>query len=212
MRQIIHQRDMKKIFILPALLLLLPLTLSAQEATLAKLLKWLDASKGLQIAFELKAGDLNSKGTYYGFGQMFYLENKDILKAWYDGKDLWVYAASSDEVNLSTPEEEDLFEINPLLNLNRINTSEFTISETLKNDQITLRALPKKKMEIEWLEVKLKANGHPLSLQIKEKGMDNPISVRVITLTQGSFKGMNQKEFFKFSKNKLPNVSVIDLR
>lgn len=203
---------MKKILLLPILLLLLPLSLPAQEATLAKLLKWLDASKGLQITFELKAGELNSKGTYYGSGKMFYLENKEILRAWYDGKDLWVYSTTSDEVNLSTPEEEDLMEINPLLNLNRINMGEFNITESIKNDQITLRAIPKKKMEIERLEVKLKPDGQPISLQIIEKGMDSPINVRVTTITQGAYKEMNQKDFFKFTKNKLPGVAVIDLR
>lgn len=203
---------MKKKILLLLSILLLPLALSAQEATLARLLKWLDASKGIQVEFTFTAGDFMTNGKYFGYHNKFHLDSDNLMKAWYDGADLWVYVAQSGEVNLSNPETADLVEINPLLNLSRINSKEYKITETSKGGITTLKAIPQRKGDIEWMEVQLSADAKPIKLIVKEKGVDTLIAVKVLSIRQGDFPNMQQSDFYRFTKNKLPGVSVIDLR
>lgn len=186
---------------------------SAQDITTSKLLRWLDSSKGLQVEFAYSIGDLQSIGTYYGSNQKFYVEVQDMLMGWYNGSDLWVYVVGSGEVNLSTPLPEDLLEINPLLNLKNINTKDFKIIEHKDKDNITIKAIPlKSDHPLEWLNVVMNKDAKPLTLQIKEKGMNEVAVLKIISLKQGGFNEMKNPDFFTFSKNKLPNVQVIDLR
>lgn len=202
----------KKKLLIASVLLLLPFSLFAQEATLSKLYRWLDASKGLQIQLVYTIGEYKDQpASYYSYGNKFYLES-ELLRSWYDGVDLWVYVAQSGEVNLTTPEPADLIEINPLLNLNRINTQDFKISERMDGKFVLLKAVPVRSSDVEWIEVRLSSDGLPLSLTLKEKGIDENVQVKLRSLKQEAFKGMQQKDFYRFTKNKLAGVAVIDLR
>lgn len=202
----------KNILLIGALLFLLPSSLLAQETSLGKLYKWLDASKGLQIQLVYTIGEYKDQpASYYGYGNKFYFES-ELLKSWYDGVDLWVYVAQSGEVNLTTPEPADLVEINPLLNLNRINSKDYKITERADGEYILLKAIPYRSSDIEWIEVKISRDGLPLSLILKEKGVEENVVVKLRSLKQEAFKGMQQKDFYRFTKNKLSGIMVIDLR
>jgi len=74
---------------------------------------------GIKAGFSLKilgAGGKvsnNYNGTIRLKGSKFKLEAGEMT-TWFDGKNQWVHLANSDEVNLSTPTQEELLMINPV--------------------------------------------------------------------------------------------------
>lgn len=204
---------MKKMKYLWLLLALMVLPVQAQEAVLNKAKRYLDASKGLQIDYELFVGDDSDTGTYYALGDAFYLESGG-LKAWHQDGNLWVYLAQNGEVNLSHPEKEDLQELNPLLNLEQISSKTFTLTEGKVEGYTTLRAVPKSRRgsEIEWLTLVVDKSGQPLAMTVKQRSIELPISLTISKFTKGATESMKRKDFFSYTANKLPGVAVIDLR
>lgn len=187
--------------------------MQAQEAMLNKAKEYLDTTKGLQIDYQLSIGDESAEGTYYALGESFYLESQE-LKAWHQDDNLWVYLAQNGEVNLSNPVKEDLQELNPLLNLGYISSNTFTLTESVVGGFTTIRAVPKtrKGEEIEWLTLVVEKDGRPLALSVKQRSVAVPVNLKVTKFTKGTTELMKRKGFFSYEANKLPGVSVIDLR
>lgn len=205
---------MKKYIYLWLLLAIISLPVQAQEGTLNKAKAHLNASKGLQIDYQLFVGDeASDTGSYYALGDAFYLESQE-LKAWHQDGNLWVYLSQNGEVNLTHPVKEDLQELNPLLNLEQISSKTFTLSESVIGGFTTLYAVPKKNKggEIEWLSLVVDKKGQPLALSVKQRSISLPISLKVTRFEKSTSEAMKQKGFFSFSSNKLPGVVVIDLR
>lgn len=108
---------MRKFFV--SILLSLPCLLTnATAATLDTFLQTL-AENTLQSDFVITISEgasqpMNYPGTITMRGDLFLLEMFDIEAA-YDGKTLYVYSATTDELTLSTPTEQELMEANPFL-------------------------------------------------------------------------------------------------
>ena len=108
---------MRKFFV--SILLSLPCLLTnATAATLDTFLQTL-AENTLQSDFVITISEgasqpMNYPGTITMRGDRFLLEMFDIEAA-YDGKTLYVYSATTDELTLSTPTEQELMEANPFL-------------------------------------------------------------------------------------------------
>lgn len=91
---------------------------NATAATLDTFLQTL-AENTLQSDFVITISEgasqpMNYPGTITMRGDLFLLEMFDIEAA-YDGKTLYVYSATTDELTLSTPTEQELMEANPFL-------------------------------------------------------------------------------------------------
>ena len=108
---------MRKFFV--SILLSLPCLLTnATAATLDTFLQTL-AENTLQSDFVITISEgasqpMNYPGTITMRGDRFALEMFD-MEAAYDGKTLYVYSATTDELTLSTPTEQELMEANPFL-------------------------------------------------------------------------------------------------
>lgn len=108
---------MRKFFV--SILFSLPCLLTnAMAATLDTFLQTL-AENTLQSDFVITISEgasqpMNYPGTITMRGDRFLLEMFDIEAA-YDGKTLYVYSATTDELTLSTPTEQELMEANPFL-------------------------------------------------------------------------------------------------
>ena len=108
---------MRKFFV--SILLSFPCLLTnATAATLDTFLQTL-AENTLQSDFVITISEgasqpMNYPGTITMRGDRFLLEMFDIEAA-YDGKTLYVYSATTDELTLSTPTEQELMEANPFL-------------------------------------------------------------------------------------------------
>lgn len=211
-----HQINMKTTFKITLLLISLTFMVpaKAQEPKLNQIKAHLETDKGLKIDYELTVNGTSSRGTYYALGDKFYLESEEI-KSWHDGKDLWVYMPQNGEVNLSSPYPEDLRELNPLLNLDVVNNKEFELKEFKSGTRTTLRATPRKATKgqiTEWLEVTVDTQNKPLLLKVKERGMQEVVTLKVLSLQKMITPEMQKNAFFSFSQNKVPGAAVIDLR
>lgn len=207
---------MKRILIYLFVLGCLPVVAVAQQQSLDKMIAQLESSKGLQITFEISDPEAPEpiKGEYKGLGKAFHYTTPQ-MKAWYDGKNLWVYLQQSEEVNLSVPMKEDLAMINPLLALDNVKQNDFKLTEQkAKDGAITLTAVPKKKsvQGLQKLIVSADKQYKPLKLDVYEAGLGKPIIVKVLRMERGAFPEMKEVDYFKFTENKLPGKLVIDLR
>lgn len=109
---------MKKLFLYIVLCLPCLLTTATAATTIDTFLQTL-ADHTLHSDFVITISEgasqpMNYPGTITMRGDRFSLEMFD-MEAAYDGKTLYVYSATTDELTLSTPTEQELMEANPFL-------------------------------------------------------------------------------------------------
>lgn len=108
---------MKKLFLY--IVLSLPCLLTTATATTLDTFLQTLADNTLHADFVITISEgasqpMNYPGTITMRGDRFSLEMFD-MEAAYDGKTLYVYSATTDELTLSTPTEQELMEANPFL-------------------------------------------------------------------------------------------------
>ena len=108
---------MKKLFLY--IVLSLPCLLTTATATTLDTFLQTLADNTLHADFVITISEgasqpMNYPGTITMRGDRFMLEMFD-MEAAYDGKTLYVYSATTDELTLSTPTEQELMEANPFL-------------------------------------------------------------------------------------------------
>ena len=108
---------MKKLFLY--IVLSLPCLLTTATATTLDTFLQTLADNTLHADFVITISEgasqpMNYPGTITMRGDRFALEMFD-MEAAYDGKTLYVYSATTDELTLSTPTEQELMEANPFL-------------------------------------------------------------------------------------------------
>ena len=134
---------MKKLFLYIALFLPCLLT-NAAASTLDSFLQTLsDHTLHSDFVITISEGasqPMNYPGTITMRGDRFTLEMFD-MEAAYDGKTLYVYSATTDELTLSTPTEQELMEANPFLYAQAL-SKVCTISEQSTTTNITITLTP----------------------------------------------------------------------
>ena len=134
---------MKKLFLYIALFLPYLLTTS-KATTLATFLQTLSENT-LHSDFVITISEgasqpMNYPGTITMRGDRFTLEMFD-MEAAYDGKTLYVYSATTDELTLSTPTEQELMEANPFLYAQAL-SKVCTITEQTTSTNFTITLTP----------------------------------------------------------------------
>ncbi|MDO5035432.1 MAG: hypothetical protein Q4D93_00535 [Porphyromonas sp.] len=200
---------MKRILTLLLTLILTITMVGAQVPDIERVKRHLDTTDGLMIEYLLTIGDYAQSGIYYGAGKKFYLESMDI-RAWYDGGNLWLYVAQNGEINLTTPQEKELGELNPLLSLESLNHEDYMIAQN--NGILTVKPKKSGSNTFEWMKVAIDSHSRPLWIEVKEQGLEGHIRVDIKKIQKGSYPEMHEKGFFSFEPNKLPGIEVIDLR
>ncbi|MGN1239927.1 MAG: outer membrane lipoprotein carrier protein LolA [Paludibacteraceae bacterium] len=111
---------------------------------------------------------MNYPGTITMRGDRFTLEMFD-MEAAYDGKTLYVYSATTDELTLSTPTEQEFMEANPFLYAQAL-SKVCTISEQSTTTNITITLTPNDQSAgIQRFTLRIqKETMLPLSVEIKE--------------------------------------------
>ncbi|MBR1878019.1 MAG: outer membrane lipoprotein carrier protein LolA [Paludibacteraceae bacterium] len=104
--------------------------------------KTLQSDFTVTVAEEVNA-PLNYPGTITVHGRLFRLSAFD-LDAAYDGKTLYMYSAQTDELTLSNPSEQELYEANPFLFAKAIAESCNVTERPLQDGQLTLLTLTPK--------------------------------------------------------------------
>ena len=106
---------MKKIVLVMTALILVGVASWAQTAqqVLDKCAATVSVSSGVTANFTMNSAQYgNASGTISIKGQKFYMHTSTTTM-WFDGKTLWTYMASNDEVNISTPTAQQLQTLNP---------------------------------------------------------------------------------------------------
>lgn len=207
---------MKKIVINILIMMLGCIGINAQTSASAyidNVISSIKESDGINAQFVLQ-GDYNSgqylQGTLKMRGKKFCLTTNDMT-SWYDGKTMWSYSKSIDEVNITEPTQQELMEINPYTSLENYKQI-FTVAElkSERNGERRFMFTPtKRNTYIKSVVITIStAQMAPILFEIT-----NTQDVKtVITITNYNNKANLPASTFTFDATKYPNTSIIDLR
>ncbi len=177
-----------------------------------------EATDGLSATFALHTrmegqGAESFEGQIQMKGDRFTLATPD-MHIWFNGKTQWVYVERNEEVNVTTPTDEELQTTNPVLllrtykkNYNAAFIGESTAASGKTANDIELT--PKKKGDITKVELQLeKTTSLPSRIAVWMKnGAVTTIQINRIQT------GLHQADHvFTFNPKDYPDADVIDLR
>ena len=203
---------MKRSISIWIMLLVGTLTLCAQNATEAR--KVLDKTAtvigrkgGANASFKISSKKIGSTtGTISIKGQKFHARTPQAV-VWYNGKTQWSYMTSTDEVNITTPNEAQQMAMNPYKFINMYKNG-YTLSMTNEgqNYKVHLVAQNKKRSVQEMYITINKKTYTPSQVKMCESG-----TWTTIDITKFQAKDQNDK-IFVFNAKDFPSAEVIDLR
>lgn len=162
-----------------------------------------------QFSASSSTGSLN--GTIYIHKSMIHLQSSNI-KCWYDGKTLWTYRKSANEVNVTTPTQAEKQNINPyqFINIYKKGYS-YSMKETILRGkacyEITLNATSKSNKLSKMVLYIDKHTYYPLKVSMQRNKSNTNIDI-----LQCQTKQKFSASTFTFKKNEFPGVEIIDLR
>ena len=133
---------------------------------------------------------------------------------WYDGTTQWVFSPDHQEVNISTPDENDTSMFNPAVLLRLYQNGFVVKSKGVKkvgNTQCEEIELTQENKKLDWQKITIfvaKESLLPLKIEITDKseGKSQIILSNIDTKTN-----LTDNEFV-FNKKDYPNVEIVDLR
>ena len=211
-------------YIFSVLIALLSLPVIAQQQSQAKVIldKTAEAFRkagGVKADFTVKAVTNGlvegaENGTIQLKGEKFVLKTSDII-TWFDGKTQWSYMVRNDEVNVSTPTQEELQQINPYTFLYMYQKGFSYKLGTVKTFQgkavweVVLTANDKKQ-ELESITLYVTKNTYePLYILLQQRDQQTR---NEITVTGYQTRLNYADSIFSFDKKQYPNAEIIDLR
>ena len=212
-------------YIFSVLIALLSLPVIAQQqqsqakAVLEKTAEAFKKASGVRADFTLKAlNDGRLEGRENGViqlkGEKFMLKTSETT-TWFDGKTQWSYMVRNDEVNVSTPTQEELQQINPYTFLYmyqkgfsyKLGATKMYRGKAVWEVVLTARD---KKQELERITLFVtKDTYEPLYILLQQRGQQTR---NEITITSYQTKQNYADQVFTFDKKQYPNAEVIDLR
>lgn len=200
---------MKRIVTTMALVLGFALTGMAQTAreVLDKCATKVSAPEGVQAQFSMNSAQYGeASGTIAVKGRKF-CASTDVTSMWFDGTTLWTYVKQNDEVNVTTPSEQQLQVLNPynFINLYKdgFNT---TMTTTAQCYVVHLTAAdPQRKVQELFINID-KSTYAPTEVKLLQKQ-------KWTTFTIGQLKTTALSDAtFRFNSADFPSAEVIDLR
>lgn len=215
---------MKK-YIFSVLIALLSLPVIAQQqqsqakAVLDKTAEAFRKAGGVKAEFSVKAvtggvTEGSESGTIELKGEKFVLKTGDVT-TWFDGKTQWSYVTKNDEVNVSTPTQEELQQINPYTFLYlyqkgfsyKMGTAKTFRGKAVMEVVLTAKD---KKQELERITLYVTKNNYePLFISLRQRGQS---TVNEITVTDYQTGLKYADSDFVFNRKQYPTAEVIDLR
>lgn len=206
---------MKKNLLLFHILMLLVVPAFAQANNAKSILDKTSAAiknaGDIKAEFSAKASSGSLNGTIYIHKSMFHLQSANV-KCWYDGKTLWTYRKSTNEVSITTPTPAEQQSINPYLfvNIYKKGYSYTSKSISYRNKacyELTLTATSPSNTIKKMIIVVDKKKYYPLKVNIIRAK-----STTEIDITNCKTKQKFAESTFKFQKNEFPDAEIIDLR
>ena len=204
--------------IMTAMLLFLSLGSMAQnarnilDATAAKIKQMGDVRATFTAtSFNGTTEQASTKGTMMLQGKKMQLSTDD-MKMWYNGKNQWSLIPESGEVNVSTPTEREMANMNPYSFLGI-----YKKGYKMKAKQTKLRGKDAYEIHLvaryagsnaQEMYIDVAKNDYtPLCIRVRQDNDWNRISIHSIQGNQHF-----TDEDFEFPKSEYPNVEIIDLR
>lgn len=151
-----------------------------------------------------------TQGNFSMQGQKYTLTTPDV-KTWFDGKTQWTYMQGSDEVNVTTPTQEEIEKSSPL---SFIDVYKRGFKGTVRNSnlrgkavwEVTLKAKSKRQPSVIIVDIE-KESYTPMCIRLLNDGDWTRIAITDFK------KGKSLKESsFQFNTSDHPGVEVIDMR
>lgn len=163
--------------------------------------------QAVSIDFLLHEGEKNAKGNIIIKGDKYFLSVEGI-KIWFDGKTMWTYVLNNEEVNITSPTEEEIKKSSPFSFLYMYNEGydlKMGVSKGDYNEIIMTRTLSSRAFSKIIIRIN-KRTYDPMFIQIENQ--NTIMSISDMTITR---KKLVDSEF-KFNENLYPNIDLIDLR
>lgn len=160
---------------------------------------------GASASFTMTSGKTKASGTVSIKGKKFYAKTSGA-EVWYDGRTQWTYMPSTQEVNITTPTQAQLVQMNPYTFLS-IYKSGYTLSRQAVAGgwQVHLVAQNKQR-SVQELYVTVSKTYQPRSVKMRT-------GQAWTTITVSNFRAQKLGDAtFRFNAKKYPKAEVIDLR
>lgn len=212
-------------YIFSVLIALLSLPVIAQQqqsqakAVLDKTAEAFRKAGGVKADFTIKVvknglAEGSESGTIQLKGEKFVLKTSDVV-TWFDGKTQWSYVIKNDEVNVSTPTQEELQQINPYTFL-YIYQKGFSYKlgavKTYRGKAVweVVLTAKDKKQDLERIILYVTQDTYaPLYILLQQRGQQTRSE---ITVTSYQTRQNYADGIFTFDRKQYPGVEIIDLR
>lgn len=213
----------KYIFSVLIALLSLPVIAQQQQSQAKAVLdRTADAFRkagGVKADFVVKAvtnglAEGAENGTIQLKGGEFVLKTSDVV-TWFDGKTQWSYVAKNDEVNVSSPTQEELQQINPYTFLYMYQKGfsyKLGTTKTFRGKAVweVILTAKDKKQELERITLFVtKDTYEPLYILLQQRGQQTR---NEITVTSYQTRQNYADSVFAFDRKQYPGAEIIDLR
>lgn len=213
----------KYIFSVLIALLSLPVIAQQQQSQAKAVLdRTADAFRkagGVKADFVVKAvtnglAEGAENGTIQLKGDKFVLKTSDVV-TWFDGKTQWSYVAKNDEVNVSSPTQEELQQINPYTFLYMYQKGfsyKLGTTKTFRGKAVweVILTAKDKKQELERITLFVtKDTYEPLYILLQQRGQQTR---NEITVTSYQTRQNYADSVFAFDRKQYPGAEIIDLR
>ena len=184
-------------------------TTNAMEArkVLDKTAAVISRKGGASATFKISSSKIGSTtGTIAIKGNKFHARTPQAI-VWFNGKTQWSYMKSTDEVNISTPNEAQQMAMNPYKFINMYKSG-YTLSMTTAANSYNVRLVAQNKQRsVQEMYITVnKKTFTPTQVKMREGGTWTTINIT-------GFKAQNQKDAtFVFNAKDFPSAEVIDLR
>ena len=167
-------------------------------------------AKSVDVAYTLKSGNTDVKGTLLLSGNKFYAVN-NAMTAWYDGTTQWTYSPATCEVNIIEPTDEELAATNPLAIMSSLK-NKYTSSIIKSSPGFRTILLKSINKSSDWPQITITLKSSTLlPTSIAIKGRDGSQTVIAISSLQIRNTTANES-VFKFDRKKYPKAKIVDLR
>ena len=213
----------KYIFSVLIALLSLPVIAQQQQSQAKAVLdRTADAFRkagGVKADFVVKAvtnglAEGAENGTIQLKGEKFVLKTSDVV-TWFDGKTQWSYVAKNDEVNVSSPTQDELQQINPYTFLYMYQKGfsyKLGTTKTFRGKAVweVILTAKDKKQELERVTLFVtKDTYEPLYILLQQRGQQTR---NEITVTSYQTRQNYADSVFAFDRKQYPGAEIIDLR
>ena len=182
-------------------------TAQTVRQVLDKVAATVENAGGVTAAFSISNTKIQARGTIALKGKKFQVTTPHGI-TWFDGKTQWTYVKQNDEVNVSTPTEAQLQQINPytFLNLYKKGYNLSLDKKAASTYEVHLKAASAKSKLQEVYVVVNKKNYVPSQIKMLRDGKWTTIAITDFK------KAKLNDNLFRFNAKDYPSAEVIDLR